>query len=286
MNAARVGQNHVTACHEVVEIQHVERFDDVYSLIVAEDRVRSLAHDGVHMYRINRLDVGVLVHYAADRAEHMLHRFAEVLAAVGGDEDQPTALRPVEFGVMIVVAHGSFKRVDGGVAGDVDRAFVLALADKVLLRQFGRREVILTYDADRLPVEFFGVRAVNVVCTQSRLDVTDRNLEIEARERGYECCRGVAVNENDVRSDFFKNWLDAIQDVRRDVEQRLLVFHNRQVEVWHDAERFKYLIEHLTVLTGHADNGFYFTVSLQFVDERTHLYRFGACAEDEHDFFH
>lgn len=223
---AGIGQDQVASCHKVVEIKHIERLDDVDSLVVAEDRVRSLAHYGVHVDRVDRLDVGVLVHHAVNRAEHLPHRLTEVLATVGGNENQPTALCPVEFGVTVVLAHRRFQRVDGGVAGDIDRACVLALADEVLLRQFGRRKVIATDDTDRLAIELLGVRAVNVVCTKSRLDVSDRDLQVEARERGHEGGRGIAVDEDNVRLDFFEDFLDTIKYIRRDVEQGLLVLHD------------------------------------------------------------
>ena len=281
MYPAGICQDQVTSRHEIVEIENVERLDDVYALVASEDRARSLAHDGVHVDRVDRLDIGVFVHHAADRAEHVLHRLAEVLTTVGGNEDQPTALCPVEFGVTVVLAHRRFQRVDSGVAGNVDRAFVLALADEVLLRQLGRREIVSADDADRLTVEFFGVRAANVVCTKSRLDVSDRNLKIETRERSHKCCRCVAVDKYDVGSDRFEDFLDAVQDIRRNVKQRLLVFHDREVVVRHDAKRLEDLVEHLPVLSGHADDGLNFVMTLEFVYKRTHFYRFGTCAEDK-----
>ena len=286
MNSTRIGQNQVASRHKVMEIQHVERLDDVDSLVVAEDRVRCLTHDRVHVDRIDRLDVGVLVHHTADRAKHVLHRLAEVLAAVGGDEDQPTAGYPFQLGVTIVLPHRCFQCVDGGVAGNVDRAFVLALAEEILLRQLGRREIVSADDADRLPVEFLRVRAVNVVGTQACFDVADRDLQVETGQSGHEGGRRVAVDEDNVWSDRFEDFLDAVQDVRRDVEQRLLVLHNREIVVRHDSERFQHLIEHLAVLPGDADEGVDFAVPLEFIDERAHFYRFGSRSEDEHDFLH
>ena len=86
----------------------------------------------------------MLVHNAANRAEHMPHWFAEVLAAVGGDEDQPTPLRPFKLGVMIIVPDHRFQRVNGSVSSHKNAAFRLALIDEVLPRQFGGHEIIST----------------------------------------------------------------------------------------------------------------------------------------------
>lgn len=46
-------------------------------------------------------------------------------------------------------------------------------------------------------------------------------------------------------------------------------------------------VEHLAVLSGDADDGFEITrVFLEFLYKGAHFDGFGACAEDEHDFFH
>ena len=47
--------------------------------------VRRLADERVHVDGVDRLGVGMLLHHAADGAEHAVHGLAEVLAAVRRD---------------------------------------------------------------------------------------------------------------------------------------------------------------------------------------------------------
>jgi RecA-family ATPase len=94
------------------------------------------------------------------------------------------------------------------------------------------------------------------------------------------------VYEYHVRLDFLQYELDALQYVRRDVEQRLLVFHNGEVIIRYNTEHFQHLIEHLPVLTADADNGLDVRTCFQFIDQRTHFDGFRTCSEDNHDLFH
>ena len=82
--------------------------------------VRRLADERVHVDGVDRLGVGVLLHHAADGAEHAVHGFAQVLAAVRRDEDEAGSLRPLELGMGIALAHGGTQGVDTRVAGDPD----------------------------------------------------------------------------------------------------------------------------------------------------------------------
>ena len=68
--------------------------------------MRRLADERVHVDGVDRLGVGVLLHHAADGAEHAVHRLAQVLAAVRRDEDETGALGPSELRVRVPLAHG------------------------------------------------------------------------------------------------------------------------------------------------------------------------------------
>ena len=81
---------------EIVEIDNIKRLDYFYMLTSAEFRVRRLAHDGIHMNGIYRPDVRMLLDDAPYRAEHVVHRLAEVLAPVRGYHYQPAVGSPVE----------------------------------------------------------------------------------------------------------------------------------------------------------------------------------------------
>lgn len=99
LDAAGVGEDEVARGHEVVEVENLERVDDVQAVEAVELLVRRLADERVHVDGIDRLGVGVLLHHAADGAEHAVHGLAQVLAAVRRDEDEAGALGPLELGV-------------------------------------------------------------------------------------------------------------------------------------------------------------------------------------------
>lgn len=285
--AARVGEDEVARGHEVVEVEHLERVDDVQAVEAVQFLVCRLADERVHVDGVDRLGVGVLLHHAADGAEHAVHGLSQVLAAVRRDEDEAGALGPVELGVGVALAHGGAQGVDAGVAGDPDLGRGLALAEQVLLARLRGGEVILAHDIDRLAVELLRPGAVDVVGSQTSLDVPHGDLQVEARERSGEAGRGVAVDQDDVGPLVLEDGLELEQHVARHVEQRLARLHDRQVVVGSHVEDAQHLVEHFAVLARHGHDGLeLIPARLQLVDERAHLDRLRAGAEDEHDFFH
>lgn len=283
LDAARVGEDEVARGHEVVEVEHLERVDDVQAVEAVELLVRRLADERVHVDGVDRLGVGVFLHHAADGAEHAVHGLAQVLAAVRRDEDEAGALGPLELWVGVSLAHGGAQGVDSGVAGDPDLGLGLAFVQQVLLACLGRGEVVLAHDVDGLAVELLGPRAVDVVRAKARLDVPHGDLKIEASERRGKAGSGVSVDQNNVGSLIFEDRLELEQHVARHVEQRLTGFHNRQVVVGRHAKNAKDLVQHLAVLTGYGYDGLEFIrARLQLVGEWTHLDCLRAGAEDEH----
>lgn len=120
LDAAGVGQDEVARGHEVVEVENLERVDDVQAVETVELLVRRLADERVHVDGVDCLGVGMLLHHAADGAEHAVHGLAQVLAAVRRDEDEARALSPLELRVGVALAHGGAQGVDAGVAGGPD----------------------------------------------------------------------------------------------------------------------------------------------------------------------
>lgn len=198
LDAARVGEDEVARSHEVVEVEHLERVDDVQAVEAVELLVGRLADERVHVDGVDRLGVGVFLHHAADGAEHAVHGLSQVLAAVRRDEDEAGALGPVELGMGIAFAHGGAQGVDARVAGDPDLRLRLALAEQVLLARLRGGEVVLAHDVDGLAVELLRPGAVDVVRAQARLHMAHGDLQVEARERGGEAGRGVAVDQDHV----------------------------------------------------------------------------------------
>lgn len=287
LDAARVCQDEVARGHEVVEVENLERVDDVQAVETVELLVRRLADERVHVDGVDRLGVGMLLHHAADGAEHAVHGLAQVLAAVRRDEDEAGALGPVELGVGVALAHGGAQGVDAGVAGDPDLGLGLALAEQVLLAGLRGGEVVLAHDVDGLAVELLRPGAVDVVRAQARLYVAHRDLQVEARERSGEAGRGVAVDQDDVGLLVLEGRLELEQYVARHVEQRLARLHDRQIVVGSHTEDAQHLVEHLAVLAGHGHDSLeLIRARLQLVDEWAHLDCLRACAEDEHYFHH
>lgn len=287
LDATGVGEDEVARGHEVVEVEHLERVDDVQAVEAVEFLVRRLADERVHVDGVDCLCVRMLLHHAADGAEHTVHGLAQVLAAVRRDEDKAGALGPIELGVGVALEHGGAQGVDAGVAGDPDLRLRLALAEQVLLARLRGCEVVLAHDIDGLAVELLRPGAVDVVRAQARLDVAHGDLQVEARERRGEAGRGVAVDQNHVGPLVLEDRLELEQDIARHVEQRLARLHDGQVVVGSHIEDAQHLVEHLAMLAGHSHDGLELLLArLQLVDERAHLDCLRAGAEDEHDFFH
>ena len=283
LDSARVGEDEAARGHEVVEVEHLERVDDVQAVEAVELLVRRLADERVHVDGVDRLGVGVLLHHAADGAEHAVHGLAQVLAAVRRDEDEAGALGPLELGVGVAIAHSGAQGVDSGVAGDPDLGLGLALVQQVLLAGLRGGEVVLAHDVDGLAVELLRPGTVDVVRAQAGLDMPHGDLHVEACERRGEACRGVSVHEHDVGPLVLEDRPELEQYVARHVEQRLAGFHDRQVMVGCHAEDAQHLVEHLAVLAGHGDDGLELILArLQLVDEWAHLDSLRAGAEDEH----
>ena len=283
LNAARVGEDEVARGHEVVEVEHLERFDDVQAVEAVQLFMCRLADERVHVDGVDRLGVGVLLHHAADGAEHAMHGLAQVLAAVRRDEDEARTLRPLELGVRVALAHGGAQGVDSRVAGDPDLRIRLTLVQKVLLAGLRGGEVVLADDVHGLAVKLLRPGAVDVVRAQAGLDVAHRDLQVEARERSSEAGRGVAMDQDDVGPLVLEDRLELEQHVARHVEQRLARLHDRQVVVGSHVEDAQHLVEHLAVLARHGHDGLeLIPARLQLVGERAHLDGLRSGAEDEH----
>ena len=87
--------------------------------------------------------------------------------------------------------------------------------------------------------------------------MADGDLLIEASKSRHERGGGIAVNENHVGLHLVQHRTDAIQNIGRNIEQRLPCLHNGQIIVRNDLERIQHHIQHLAVLTGYANNRFY-----------------------------
>ena len=176
--------------------------------------------------------------------------------------------------------------IDNSIAGNVYSFCFLTLSKKVVAAERRRCKVILAYDAYSFTVEFFRIRAVDVIGAKPSLHVSHGNLLIKACKCSDEGGRRITVNENNVRFYFVEDITYSIQNISRNIKQGLAGLHDGKVVIRHYTERIENHVQHLTVLRRNADDGLNCLACLQLIDERTHLDCFGSCTEDEHYFFH
>ena len=72
------------------------------------------------------------------------------------------------------------------------------------------------------------------------------------------------------------------EDSRRDLREGLILRHDVEIVVGNDLKKLEQIVEHATVLRGHADAMDDIGVRLQRVDDRGHFDRVRARAENGH----
>ena len=256
------------------------------ALVAAEHLRRRFAHGRVAVDGVDCADIVVLIEHAADGAEHVAHRLAEIFPAVRRDENEPLPRRPYKLRMGIIGADGRFQRVDDRVAGHVDRAGIAPLGEKIFLCLLRGGEVIAADDRHRLPVEFLGIGSVDIPRAQSGLHMAHRDAQVIGRKRGGKGGRRVALHKDDIRLFRFQHALESFENAGRYVKERLRVLHNGEIVIRRDGERFEDLIEHLAVLPRDADNGFYSAPGAQLLHERAHFHGLRPRAENQQDLFH
>ncbi len=122
---------------------------------------------------------------------------------------------------------------------------------------------------------------------QPRLDVPHGYLLIEGSHGGGHRRGSVTMHKHDVRMSLLQHIAHLEQHLSRHVVKVLSLAHDVEVILRTDAEDAEHLVEHLTVLAGHADYRLeVFGVVLEGLHQWCHLDGFRPCAEDEHHFLH
>ncbi len=67
--------------------------------------------------------------------------------------------------------------------------------------------------------------------------------------------------------------------------QRLLIFHQVEIDVCFQIKQFEHLIQHLTVLCSETQERLDIFSSFQFLNHWRHLYCLRSCPDDCHDFY-
>ena len=138
-----------------------------------------------------------------------------------------------------------------------------------------------------LPIHLFRPWAVDVVGAEAGLDMAHGDLLLEC---GEGCCGAgsrVAMDKNHIGGGFLEHITHAGQDAGGNVVQVLSLFHDVQIIVGLDLKDFEHLVQHLSVLAGHAYDGFeLIRMLLELLHQRAHLDGLWAGTEDEHNFLH
>ena len=92
------------------------------------------------------------------------------------------------------------------------------------------------------------------------------------------------MNENDVRGALLKRFLDIKHHFARNVKERLPRTHNIQIKIGNNGEYPQHLIQHTSMLPGHAhDHIELIPTGFKLVYKRAHFYCLRTRSEDEHD---
>jgi len=227
------------------------------------------------------------VHDLQNRVHDVLHGLSVVFPPVAGYDDHAPVrkIKAIQLcnAEVEVFRYGVAHRVDRRVASDEDIAHDRLTAQVLRIRLRGRKMQVRNV-AHQRPVHFLREGRILIPRAKPGFDMPHLHLMVKCRQRACKRRGRVAVDQNEVRLVFFKDFLHAKKRLRRDRGKRLPLFHNIEVKIRLEVEDFHDGIEHLAVLTGQADVGFDFLPALQLLHQRRHLNRLRARAEDGHHF--
>ena len=159
----------------------------------------------IRMNGINYLHIIKLVCNPAHGAEHFAHCLAYTLPSVRCQKYHSAVFRPFGNGRRIVAAYRIFHRIYGGVSRHEYFLFVRAFAQKIFGGKPCRRKQVFCRYVYRTTVELLRIRSVNIICAESRLNVSYGYLHIKAGKRRRKSGRRVAVNKYNIRIFPFKH---------------------------------------------------------------------------------
>ena len=188
------------------------------------------------MHRVDEGGVREARRQLRDRLADGIETGAEVLSAVAGDQHERAAaeherLRQARHLRRVPPddVEGEEERVDHGVAGDDDAVVRDPFAQEVGAVAFGRREVQPRDASGEDAVGFLRPRRLEVAGAQAGLDVADRDVVVERRQRRAERGGGVALNEDQAGLRLREVAVHCLDGAGRQPRQRLIGDH--QVEV-------------------------------------------------------
>jgi hypothetical protein len=270
----------VRLLHRRHEGEIVERLDQPDARMRPQRGDRHAFHVRIRMHRVEELDVGALVREMADGAADVLQRRAEVFPAVRSDQHQPQAGKRR---AVVALRRDLEQGVDHGVAGDAYAGGRDALLHKIGARLLRRREMPACDAGGDQAVHFLGERAVQVAGPQSRFDMAEGHLVVEAAQRRRHGSRGVALRQQRIRTRAGERLVEILEQAAGEPGQGLVGPHDPEVGVGPDAENCEHLVQELAVLRGAQHRAFAPGLGLEPPDHRRHLYRLRPRADHASD---
>ena len=235
-------------------------------------------------------DIGSLGHIG-NRPRYFGHAFAEILAAMRCDGNDPPARKAVgerietcdELRPRLYEARGRKQSVDDSVPRDVNISGGNIFLEQGIASCFRRRKMLVGNDRGEPPVRFFRPRLVNIKTAQPGLDMVDRDFAIVGRKGRRHRSQRVAMNDDARRGFLVQRSAKPGQRTRHETIERLTVLHQVEIDVRHDARHCKHLVEQGPVLRRHSDARLDALQRAQGVNDRKHLDRFRPRAKYDQD---
>jgi len=177
---------------------------------------------------------------------------------------------------------GELQRVDHGVARELRRAVADALGEQVVARARRRAEMQPREPADGHAVELLRERIARLERAQPRLDMAERDVQVEAAQRRTQHGGGVALRQHQVGTRGREALREALHQPRGQLGERLVLRHHLEVRVDRELEPVDQRREQIAMLAGaqqaHRESG----RAAQRANHRRHLDDFGPRADDAH----
>ena len=129
------------------------------------------------------------------------------------------------------------QRVDDGIPGHVDCFSRHAFLEEVVPRGFGRGKMEIGHDAGHPPVDFLRIRLVFLVAAQPCFDVPHADAMVKRNQRRGEHGRGIALNEQPVRSFAPNDFIQPGECRGGDLGQGLIFAHQVEIVIRADFEQ-------------------------------------------------
>ena len=185
-----------------MKVKHFKRLDNMNMITATKLLCCCFTYYGIHVDGIDSLNIGMLIHDATNRAEHIVHRFTEVFTAMCSNHNKAAAICPFQFRVVIIITNCSLQGINSSVACHIDALGILSFSQQILLGKLCRREMVLCHNTHSLTIELFRVWTIDIVSAQAGFHMTDSDLLVETSKGSYESGASITMNENHIRLHF------------------------------------------------------------------------------------